>query len=238
MISYWLCSLRENILPDRVWWTLRIRLWWQGFQQDSATQAFPYIRGRIRRQWKCNLAISECAAHHAWRPVLMFFSLATARCGSAWCQGCDIAHSATRFSCWYLILFVPLILYIYSMHIVWVHVTSSRMSSSMHMASGCCLRDADIKTPMMHVPYLGGSLRANFNVKLFHASSRLVFSLHAQRVRSSLNFNYHSSSAMWALIMTVFFYVLQGILIIIIKTHDFILALLVARTHMARRVRP
>ena len=35
--------------------------------------------------------------------------------------------------------------------------------------------------------------------------------------------------------MTLFFYVLEGLLIIIIKTHDFILALLVARTHMARQ---
>ena len=35
--------------------------------------------------------------------------------------------------------------------------------------------------------------------------------------------------------MTLFFYVLEGFLIIIIKTHDFILALLVARTHMARQ---
>ena len=154
----------------------------------------------------------------------MFFSLVTAGCASRWCQGCGIAHSGTRGSNWVccdLILFVPLILYIYSMHIVWVRVTSHRMSSSMHMASGCCLRDADIKTPMMHVPYLGGSLRANFNIKLFHASSRLVYPLHAQRIRSSLNFHYHSSSAMWALSMTVFFYVLQGILIIIIKNSWF-----------------
>ena len=40
---------------------------------------------------------------------------------------------------------------------------------------------------------------------------------------------------MWALSMTVFFYVLQGILIIIIKAHDFILALLIARKHIARQ---
>ena len=105
----------------------------------------------------------------------------------------------------------------------------------MHMANGCCFHDADIKTPMMHVPYLGGSLRANFNIKLFHASSRLVFSLHAQRIRSSLNSNYHSSSAMRTLSMTMFFYVLEGILIIIIKTHEFILALLIARKHIARQ---
>ena len=47
----------------------------RAFSADSATDAFLYMLGRIRLQWRCVLVILECAAYQAWRVLLILHSL-------------------------------------------------------------------------------------------------------------------------------------------------------------------